>query len=540
MTATEAPPSAVAPAAEAQPAAQSAWLYDLVTTADHKVVGRLYMGFSLLFLVAVAALGALVGVEGFSTSELDLFASLDAVSQASALYQLGLAFLVVVPFFLGLAIAVVPLQLGSPAVAFPRAAAASFWVWLVAGGIMVASWAADGGLGGTVEGTNSDAVALSVASLIALLAALLLGAVCVATSVMAIRPAGMSVDRVPLFSFTSLVSASVLLLSIPVVVADLLIAYVDLRGRPPVAFGVEDAIFGEIRWAVTSPQVFLYALPALGVVGDIVAVTARGRQRNYGAMLVALGAFGFLSFGAFAQSAVTGAGRLDVTEEFTYLAFGIAIIVPVLMAVGGWADSLRRGGRSIRASVPFSAAVVVILLLLAAAAASVVRSIDGFDLVGTAADLGVADLALWTGVAGAVAGFTFWGPKLSGRHLPAVAATGVIGLTLVGALLVAVPNVVAGFIKDVDEYADTLDALRVVSGIGAVVLAVGAVLVFTAMLLETFGRGRRAGDDPWGGLTLEWATTSPPPAGNFAEPVGEVASPYPLLDQRERDQEEGR
>lgn len=531
MTLTEVSPPATASA----PSADPAWLHHLITTSDHKVVGRLYMGFSTVLLVLVATVGAVVGIEGMNLDDLALFDTFDALAQASSLYQFGLVFLVVVPFFTGLALAVTPMQVGSPAVAFPRAAAASFWMWLVGAGIVIASWAADGGLGGSVEGTNSDSVALSVAGLITVIVALGLGLVCVATTVVALRCAGMSLHRVPLLSWTSLVWSSLLLLSLPILAGDLLVAYVDLRGRAPIAFGIEDAIYGEVSWAVSAPQVFLYVLPVLGVIGEIVPVAARTRQKLYEILLGAAALFGVLGFGGFARVAFETPGQQPSTDEFLYYVVGVAIIVPVLMSLGGWADSLRQGGRRLRPSAPLVTGGLTILALLAAAVASVVRAVVPFELVGTSADGAVADLALWTGVAGSVAALAFWGPKLSGRVAAPILGQGVALLVLVGVMVTAVPMLAAGFIDDPMDNADLLDALRLISGLGTIVLAAAALVALLSFLLVTLGRGVPAPDDPWGGHTLEWSTTSPPPAGNFAVAVGPVRSERPLLDREEGD-----
>ncbi len=530
MTVTEAPPTA--PVTATTPV-ESAWLYDIVTSTDHKVVGRLFMGFASLFLVVAAVVGAVVGIEGMDIDDLDLFETVDSVTQAATLSQFSLAFLVVVPFFLGLGLAIAPLQVGSPAGAFPRAAAASFWGWLIGAGLVIGSWAGDGGLGGSVEGTNSDAVALSLAGLILVSIALGLGSICLATTVLALRAPGMSLHRVPLLSWTGLVSSVLLVFSLPILVADLLLAYVDLRGRPPIAYGIESSIYGEVSWAVSAPQVFLYALPVLGVIGDIIPALTRTRPKMYPVLLGAAAFFGVLGFGAFARVAFEAPGAQDSTHELLYLAMGLAVILPVVASLGGWLDSLRVGGRALRPSAPLIGTIGALLLILLAAASSTVRAFEPFELVGTAADAGVAQAALWASVAGAIAALAFWGPKLTGRQLPVPAAGLVVLLLLLGTLLVTAAPIAAGFVKDTEEYGDLLDTLRVLSGIGSVVLALAALLAFMTFLLVTFGRGEASGSDPWGGHTLEWATSSPPPLGNFVAPVATVRSERPLLDEEE-------
>ncbi len=226
MTITETRPDEVAaPSAPASPAAPSApakvagWL----VSADHTRVGRLYVGVSLVAAVAVLVVGTLVMAERIDTG--GTYLPSDSIAQLTSFTWIGLAFLVVVPLLLGIAIAVVPLQLGAAGIAYPRAAALSFWGWVLSGGVMVGAYLANGGPGGG----EAQAVDLFLISLILVLASLAVGAACVAGSVITQRPAGMGLLETPPFSFASLVSAGALLLTLPVLAGTLVLLYVDHR-----------------------------------------------------------------------------------------------------------------------------------------------------------------------------------------------------------------------------------------------------------------------------------------------------------------------
>ena len=530
MTATEIAPAALdtthAPASD--PA-----FYRLLTTGDHKTVGRLYIVFSLIFLLVVLAMGVLVGFERADQTGVDLLGGVDTYFQAWTLWKFGLIVLAVVPLFVGLAIAIVPLQLGSPAIAFPRAAALSLWGWLVGGLIFSISIAVDGGLGASpAGGVDLDAAALTIVGLTLTLIALVLASICIATTVISLRPVGMYLHRVPLLAWSSLVASVLWLLLLPVAVANLVIAYVDFRNAQPLSYGNQVAL--QVGWLLRPPTVFAFVIPALGILGDIVPVTAKVRQNLYSVLLGAIALFGVLTFGAFVQVD-------NIEEQFVYIAMSFALLVPVLMFLGGIADSLRRGGKNI--GLPPTAllcALLGTLVVFAGASMAAIRAISAFDLAGTvqtsAADAAF-DAALLGGLCAGLGGVAWWSSKLMGRAFSELGRP--LALLLGGgAFIAAVPELIAGFLDQPSGFQATLDNVKdgaelsnVVSAIGVGLFALG-VLGFIGLLLKSL-RGEAALADPADGHTLEWATASPPPAGNFAEAVAPVRSERPLLDIKE-------
>lgn len=170
---------------------------DWVTSTDHKKIGRLFIGTSLLLLLGVAVIAVLLGVERIDATDDMLDAG--ALPQLFSLYRVALTFGVVVPFGLGLSIAVVPLQLGARALAFPRLAAAGFWTWLFGTGLAIGAICANGGPGGGDE----DMVQLFLVSLALAVVGLVAAAGTVAASVLTTRAPGMNMKRVPLFSWSA-------------------------------------------------------------------------------------------------------------------------------------------------------------------------------------------------------------------------------------------------------------------------------------------------------------------------------------------------
>jgi heme/copper-type cytochrome/quinol oxidase subunit 1 len=503
----------------------------LILNADHKAVGRQFVAGSLLFLLLAVILGIMGAAERFDTESIDVFPDVDSFFQAFVLQRLSLIVLGVVPLLLGLGLAVVPLQIGSPAVAFPRAAAASFWGWLIGAALLVAGFAIDGGLGAPGGDVDRDATALTLLAFGMVILALMLGAICLVTTVIALRPVGMRLEGVPFFAWASMVGGAVWLLTLPVLFADVVKAYVDVAGRPPILFGVPETMAGEFAWAFRQPQIYAFVIPVLGIVFDVVATAAKVRQRNRGVVLGAIGAFGLLSFGAFAQQVGDG---VNAPINAVYVAMGVVVVLPLLILLGGVADSLRRGASNVGLpSFPLLASILTMLLLLGAAVLGAVRVIDPFELIGTSADGAHLAAVLLAGLVGGAAGLGHWGVKLTGRVWGAGLGRLAVLLLALGTLLVAVPDLVSGFLDQPDfavgSVEDGVEAMNVIAFAGWIVVLLGLLaLIGTAAASLTSRVAAPA--DPWGGQTLEWLSPSPPPIGNFVDPLPPVTSPTPLLD----------
>ncbi|MBI2708233.1 MAG: cbb3-type cytochrome c oxidase subunit I [Actinobacteria bacterium] len=525
MTVTETPPEVAAPArpapAAVAPAARPPGLVAAVGSGDHKVVGRLYIGFSLLFLLASGVAGQLFSVDRVNGTLGDTILSKDTWFQVATFHSITALFLGAVPLLLGVAIVVVPLQIGSAALALPRAAAASFWGWLLGGGILVAAYIANGGPGGG----SRRAVALSITALILVVVSLLLACVCVATTVLTLRAPGMSLDRTPLFSWSMLAGSVLWLVSLPTLVGVLILAYVDHRyGR--VRFGAGGALYGEIRWVFLVPQVLGFALPVLGLLADTGATAARARLGQRGVGVAAVGLASFFSFGAWLQLSVSP----GVTRQPVLPALALLALLPIL-AIGGMTANGIRTGERFRLHSGFLFAVLAWLQLLLAAVLGVGWTISRFDLQGTTYEGAVAHLALLAATTAGVGSLWYWATKVFGRPLAEGAGRLVAVLLFLGSIALAAPDAVSGAFGKGDEATKGIESLNALSaaGGGLVALAVVVAVLVAAMALSGRGPHAEVPADPWGGVTLEWRTGSPPPAGNFATPP-RVISAEPMLD----------
>jgi heme/copper-type cytochrome/quinol oxidase subunit 1 len=487
-------------------------------SSDHKTIGRLFIGFSLLFGVAAWVLVALSSLQDIK--DVDIVPK-DSVFQVFTLGRLSLVFLFALPLFLGLAIYLVPLQVGASTIAFPRTAAMSFWTWLLGAILLIVAYASNGGVGGG----RANAVDLAYVALAAIVLALLLASVCVATTVVTLRAPGLRLDHVPMFSWAMLVASSMWLLSLPLLIANIVLIYIDHRLGRPSDFGVGLNQWPQVAWVVQQPQVFAFAIPVLGVVGDIVATMSGARQKNRGVMFAAIGAFGILSFGAWAQPFFNN----EVTTQWLYIGMGFAILLPMLALLGGWATTMRSGKP--RPTAATAAALLAMITLLLGGLANALYVIDPLKLQDTDvpyAQFGVLVLVIGAATVAASGALAYWAPKIWGRTTSNGLSLLAVLAGFLGAVIGGVALVVNGFQVRIDSLADASGFLNGVAVAGVALLALGVLLTVVSLL----GRGPAAGNDPWDGQTLEWAATSPPPVGNFGE-LPPIATAEPLLDLRE-------
>lgn len=513
----------------------------LIGTGDHKVIGRLWIATSLLFLLVAGISGAVLSIERIDVSGFDVIDA-DVAAQVFSLHAVAGVFLFLVPLLLGLATYVVPLQVGSPVIAFPRAAAAAYWTFLVSGATVLAAFVADGGPGGT----DQDAVALFLAGMVALLVSLSLAALCVVTTGIALRTQGMGLHRTPLFTWSSVLAGGMWLLTFPVLAALLLLTYVDLRYGPAFLGGADDTGSGQtvvrMAWAWSQPTVYVYAIPLLGIIGDIAPVGARTRFLQHRVAMGCIGAFAAFSFGAWAMPGFapenSAGATLEYADEFAFLAFSFLVLLPLLAFTGLVAGTLRRG--SVRLVSPLVWAVAALLMLLAGAANGALVSISQLDLIATTGSTAQVHYVLVAVLLGAFGGVAYWAPKIWGRSVPEGASTGLAVGGLIGCVLLSLPDLVSGFfdqparLGEVGDDESTIEALNLASAVGGGLLVLVAV-AFAALVVRA-ATGRRSDadavlDDPWEGHTLEWATTSPPPPGNFTQ-VPAIRSEAPVYDAR--------
>jgi len=521
-----------------------ATLADWVISSDHKRIGRLFIGASLVGLIATAVIGVLLGIERADSSSFVFSAG--AIPELFQAFRIGLVLAVLAPLGLGLAVAVVPLQLGARALAFPRVALAGFYAWL--GGIVLVfvALANNGGIGGT----DVDMVGLFLLGFALIALGLTATAGAVATSVLTTRAPGMTMRRVPFFSWSALVTSIGTLLALPVMVGTLIYVYIDVRYAADV-FDGSAGIGVWLGWAFGQPTTFLFALPAVGVAAELVPVAFRRRQAARGVMLAGLALVGTAAFAGVTQQGIfnlpwsgSGLNFDDFGQKFRDLVpFALFNLVPLLGAVivlalvALTAKPVKGGDNRPRVSSGLLFAFFGLGMILVGMAGNVLYAVDDVALQGTVFDEGVLVYVVYGSVLGILGGVVHWAPKLWGRRLPEPALFPLVLLGLLGTILASLPYYVAGFAGQpaaaaVFSYSgpDSLWNILVLIGHGLMLLT---VLGVAALAVSAFtGSGEPAGDDPWDAQTIEWTTTSPAPGNNYPE-VPVITSAEPLLDLKE-------
>jgi heme/copper-type cytochrome/quinol oxidase subunit 1 len=525
-----------------------------VTTADHKKIGRIYLGFGLLGLLGATVISALLGLERAASSEV---VRSDALVQLFQAQRVSLVFAGVIPLALGLAIAVVPLQLGARQIAFPRVALTGCYAWL--GGLVLTFTAL--GRNGGIGGGTADAVDLFLAGHGLMILGLLASAGSVAVSVLTTRAPGMTMWRVPLFSWSALISAIGAIVALPVAFGTIIYLFLDHRLGIQANFGGAEGVGPWVGWIFSVPMVIVFAIPAVGVAAELVPVTFQARQQLRGALFSGIALVGFAAFAAATTQSyvstpddITTMVSLDADQTFgafigDLLPFLALVGVPVLgllmvMGLGGLTakSGVAHGRPRITAAFLFS--FLGMGMVFVGVVGTFLMGIVDLEIAGTAMEEGAVLYVVYGAAMGVMGGVAFWAPKLWGRTLPEKLLMPLVLLALGGTVLAALPLYVAGFLgqaggipaSDPDlaellslEYAGTAELWNILSMVGNVLMLV-AVVAFVGLMVKTFtGTGESAADNPFGGHTIEWSTSSPAPTSNY-EHVPTVASATPVFD----------
>lgn len=542
------PSSSLAPArpevvTERYPESRPAWV-QLATSGDHKAVGVLYLGAALSFLALAVVELVLMRVQLIVPESTiispEIFDRLLSTYGATAVVMFG------IPAALGFISYVVPLQIGARGTAFPRLGALSFWLYLAGGVTLYASFL----YRPPDAGTNplpplSDTVfspAAGVDAWIAGVGLAVLGFVLFAVNMLATihtrRAPGMVWRRLPLFSWSATASGYVLLVAGSVMVAACTMLLID-RQFAGVFFdageGGSPILWQHLSWLFFTGAYLVMLLAAFGTISEILP-TFSGKpifsHRAIAASLAAIGALGLL---AWMQNMYTA----PIPVGWTYLAMAaaVALTVPVGILLFNWVAILWGGALRLRAPLLFAlGAISTISFGLAGELGYSVIPI-GWQLDSTTAAQADTYYALvGAGVLGGFAALHYWFPKITGRTMGEGPARASFWMLIVGVHAMAIPMILAGLDGqpiDVYKYYDagSLDTYNLIASIGSFVLAAG-ILVTLANAAYSARNGVAAGADPWGGATLEWFATSPPPPHNF-DVIPDVRSAEPLPDIRE-------
>ncbi|HEX4086652.1 MAG TPA: cytochrome c oxidase subunit I [Chthoniobacteraceae bacterium] len=515
-----------------------AWL----STVDHKRIGILYMLTGLVFFI-IGGIEALIMRLQLAVPNNHLVAP-DTFNMLFTMHGTTMIFLVVMPLVFGFANYFVPMQIGARDMAFPRLNALSFWLVPMGGIILyfgmlvgdapMVGWFAYAPLSETPYasqlGVDYWAVSLLVMGIGSVGTAINL--IC---TVLSLRAPGMTLRRLPLFTWMNFVNSFLVLFAIPVLNAALVMILIDRRLNTHFflpAEGGSPILWQHIFWAFGHPEVYIMVLPAFGIISEIVPVFSRKPIFGYEFVAGSTVAIMFLSLGVWAHHMFTvGMGRpMDLFFSFA----SMLIAIPTGVKVLNWSATMF-GGR-IRLKTPMLFAVAFLIHFLCGGITGISHAIVPLDWQTKNSYFLVAHfhfIAVGGIVFAVLGGLHYWFPKMSGRMLSEKLGKISFWLMLVGfngTFIIQHFLGFAGMGRRIYTYPDLpgWGWMNMVSTVSAFFMA-AAALVVVWNIISSLLYGEVAGDNPWEAWTLEWAGESPPPVENF-DYLPPIRSRRPLWD----------
>ncbi|GGS71345.1 putative cytochrome c oxidase subunit 1-alpha [Nonomuraea spiralis] len=516
----------------------ASWL----STTDHKVIGYLYLITSFGFFLVAGVMAMLIRAELVRPGM--QVVSQQQYNELFTIHGTVMLLLFATPLFAGFANVVMPLQIGAPDVAFPRLNAVAYWLFLFGGLMVLAGFLTPGGAADfgwfaytpLSSALHSPQVGgdLWVMGLVMSGLGTILGAVNFISTIIGMRAPGMTMFRLPIFTWNVLLTSMLVLMAFPVLAAALLVLESDRKLGTHVFDGANGGplLWQHLFWFFGHPEVYIIALPFFGIITEVIPVFSRKPIFGYMSLIGATIAIGGLSMTVWAHHMfATGQVLLPFFSFMTFL-----IAVPTGVKFFNWIGTMWRGHLSFETPMLFAVGFLVTFLI---------GGLTGVILASPPLDFHISDtyfvvahfhyVVFGTVVFAMFSGFYFWWPKMTGRMLDDRLGKLHFWTLFVGfhtTFLVQHWLGQLGMPRRYADYsaADGFTTLNEISSVGAFLLG-ASTLPFLYNVYKTARHAPKVTlDDPWGyGGSLEWATSCPPPRHNFTS-MPPIRSERPAFD----------
>jgi cytochrome c oxidase subunit 1 len=519
-------------------------LMDWIMTVDHKKIGILYLVTAFAFFV-VGGIEALLMRTQLGTP-MNTFLPPDLYNQIFTMHGTTMIFLAIMPLNVGFGNYIVPIMLGARDMAFPRLNALSYWLFLfgglfmytsfVAGGAPNAGWFSYAPLTET-QFSPTHGMDYWVLGLNLLGISSLAGSINFIVTILNLRAPGMTINRLPLFVWMTLVTSFLLIFAFPSVTVAVVLLFFDrqLGTNFYVAkMGGDPLLWQHLFWFFGHPEVYVMILPAMGIVSEVLPTFSRKPIFGYSFIAYSGVAIGFLGFVVWAHHMF--AVGLPPNVNLAFSLSSMLIGVPTGVKIFNWIGTIWGGNISFKTAMLFAMGFIVTFIIGGISGIFLASPPVDYQLTDTYFVVAHLHYVLFAGsMMGLFAGFYYWFPKMTGRLLSEKIGQVHFWVVMIGMTLAFFPMHwlgLAGMPRRIYTYHGDMgwDLWNLVSTIGAFIIALG-VLIFLVNIWLSLRSGEHADGDPWDGASLEWKTASPPPSYNFAV-IPTVASRRPFWDEK--------